>query len=82
MKSLFIVENFLLISPDDLTGLILDQVSEIERPCPSRGAVAEALKAIYPDAFVYTGGCHVALHAGGPHSKRDLLVAGNFPDWI
>ena len=79
---LTLAENRLSISGGDLVGLIYDHLLDEDRAMPKRASVAEALQEIFPDAFVYTGGCHVALHVSGPHSNRDLMVTGNFPDWI
>lgn len=57
---------------------------EIRRFCEenlTRANVAEILAKKFPSAFIYVGGCHVAVHADGSKFARDLLITSRHPDW-
>lgn len=51
------------------------------RAAPTRSQWEVACMVNWPNAFIYRGGCHVAVHFGGADSPRDLLFTGTGPDW-
>jgi len=50
-----------------------------ERTSPTRQAVANALREIFPDLLVTVGGHHVAMH--GLTGDRILMITGTSPDF-